>query len=69
MELDANGKKIVQCGMELLNVKEELFELSSGELTEAQQLRFAALERRKIALLAEVGVSNRTEDRAEPSHQ
>jgi len=47
----------------------ELFDLLKGVLTEAEQLRFAALERRKIALLAKVGVTSEMERRADQSHQ
>ncbi len=54
MGLDAKGRKIVQCGMELLNVKEALSELSNGELTTAQQAQLDRLEQRKIDLLTEV---------------
>jgi hypothetical protein len=69
MVLDAHGKRIVQCAMELLNVNEELFDLSKGVLTEAEQLRFAALELRRIALLAKVGVTSGMERRADQSHK
>ena len=54
MGLDAKGKKIVECGMELLKVKEELFELSAFEPTDSHPLRAARLELRKEALLTEV---------------
>jgi hypothetical protein len=61
MGLDAKGRKIVQCGIELLNVKEALSDLSRGELTTAQKAQLARLEQRKIDLLTEVGVLSGTE--------
>jgi hypothetical protein len=56
MGLDAKGRKIVQCGIELLNVKEALSDLSTGELTSVQRALLARLERRKIDLLTEIAV-------------
>jgi len=41
MGLDANGKKIVECGIELLQVKDELFDLSASEPTHSQAARVA----------------------------
>jgi hypothetical protein len=54
MELDAKGKKIVQCGIEFLIVKEELSRLSDVELDSAQQERLTRLRQRKLGLLMEV---------------
>jgi hypothetical protein len=55
MELDAKGKRIVQCGIEFLSVKEELSKLSNVELDSAQQERLTRLRQRKLELLTEVG--------------
>jgi hypothetical protein len=63
MGLDAKGRKIVQCGIELLNVKEALSDLSIGELTTTQQVQQARLEQRKSDLLTEVGVLSAAESR------
>ena len=55
MGLDEKGKKIVQCGIEFLDVKEQLSNLLSGELNAAQRERLARLQNRKLELLTEVG--------------
>jgi hypothetical protein len=63
MELDAKGKKIVQCGIEFLSVKEELSKLSNGELDSVQQERLTRLRQRKLELLTEVGALSEGESR------
>jgi hypothetical protein len=63
MGLDAKGKKIVQCGIEFLSVKEELSKLSNGELDWAQQERLARLRQRKLELLMEVEALSEGETR------
>jgi hypothetical protein len=63
MGLDAKGKKIVQCGIEFLSVKEELSKLSNGEPDSAQQERLARLRRRKLELLTEVEALSEGETR------
>jgi hypothetical protein len=47
-------REIVRCGVELLDVKDELFELQSVERTEMQQVRAEQLEQRKRQLLHRV---------------
>jgi hypothetical protein len=64
MGLDAKGRKIVQCGIELLNLKEALSDLSCGEPTAAQQAQLDRLEQRKIDLLTEVCRLSGAESRA-----
>jgi hypothetical protein len=63
MELDAKGKRIVQCGIEFLSVKEELSKLSDVELDSAQQERLTRLRQRKSELLMEVEVLSEGETR------
>jgi hypothetical protein len=59
MGMNATGKRIVECAMELMRVKELLFDLSRADLTPDQQVQLARLEQRKLDLLAEVGVLDR----------
>jgi hypothetical protein len=47
MGLNAKGRKIVQCGIELLNIKEALSDLSNGELTSLQRAQLATLSGEK----------------------
>jgi hypothetical protein len=63
MGLDAKGKKIVQCGIEFLSVKEQLSKLSNGEIDSAQQERLTRLRQRKLELLMEVGALSEGETR------
>lgn len=55
MGLDEKGQMIVQCGIELLNVKEELIELETEPPSPALQRRMALLKERKHQLLSRVG--------------
>lgn len=66
MGLSATGKRLVQCGIELLDVKEELLNVSSQEPSAAQQKRLAQLEHRKKAILEEVSSLSEISD---PSDQ
>ena len=55
MGLDEKGQMIVQCGIELLNVKEELFQLETEPPSPALEWRIALLKERKDDLLSRVG--------------
>ena len=59
MGINATGKRIVECAMDLMRVKELLFDLSRADLTPDQQTQLARLEQRKLDLLAEVDVLGR----------
>jgi hypothetical protein len=54
MGLSATGKKLVQYGIELLDVKEELLNLSYQEASAEREMRLARLEHRKKKILDEV---------------
>ena len=69
MGLSANGKKLVECGIELLDVKEELLSLSNQEPSTARKERLSRLEHRKKEILDEVNglseISNPPEQMAD----
>jgi hypothetical protein len=54
MGLSEHGRLIVQCVIDLLNVKEELFELASEQPSGERQSRMALLDKRKYQLLNRV---------------
>jgi len=53
--LDERGQLIVQCGMKLLSVKEELLQLEIEPPSPALERRMALLKERKHRLLNRVG--------------
>lgn len=55
MGLDERGQLIVQCGIELLNVKEEMLQLEIEAPSPALERRMALLNERKHRLLSRVG--------------
>jgi hypothetical protein len=55
MGLDERGQLIVQCGIELLNVKEELLQLEIEPPSPALERRMTLLNERKHRLLSRVG--------------